>query len=349
MQKLLYSYWDTEGKGINLTYLTTYSDKLIFDSYNRSFFTEGKTFGNHFVGSYHGEIFNDFEHNSAYADYSSVHGHHNIAQNESEAAFGKYNNSIKGKTIFSVGYGDESSRSNAFELQNTGVAYVKGDIYSGNISFNDSYSYLKSAYSYTLGYINKLANKYDTYLIGSYSYSSENTSNLIEKINNTHSYLIDSYSYTLGYVNNLASRYDSAYTYFENAYSYTLGYVNNLANRYDTAYTYFENAYAYNLAYSHNIGSKLDSAYTYLIDSYSYTLSYASNLAQKYDNAYTYLENAYAYIYKNYLSVIPNNNYSKLYIWTGTASELPAIENRFKNVIYIVTDEQETELPEYNG
>ena len=78
MQKLLYSYWDTEGKGINLTYLTTYSNKLIFDSYNRSFFTEGKALGNHFVGSYHGEIFNDFEHNSAYADYGSVHGHHRL-------------------------------------------------------------------------------------------------------------------------------------------------------------------------------------------------------------------------------------------------------------------------------
>ena len=42
-------------------------------------------------------------------------------------------------------------------------------------------------------------------------------------------------------------------------------------------------------------------------------------------------------------------NYSKLYIWTGTSSELPPVENRFKNVIYIVTNEQETELPEYKG
>ena len=324
MQKLLYSYWDTEGKGINLTYLTTYSDKLIFDSYNRSFFTEGKAFGNHFIGSYHGEVFNDFEHNSAYADYSSVHGHHNVVQNESEAAFGKYNNSTKDKTIFSIGYGDESNRSNVFELQNTGVAYIKDDIYSGNISFNDAYSYLKSAYSYTLGYINKLANKYDTYLIGSYSYSPDNASSLVEKINNTHSYLIDSYSYTLGYVSDLAQKYDSAYAYFENAYAYNLAYSQNIGSKLDSAYTYFENAYAYNLAYSQNIGSKLDSAYAYF-------------------------ENAYSYIYKNYLSVIPNNNYSKLYIWTGTTSELPAIENRFKNVIYIVTGEQETALPEYNG
>lgn len=252
MQKLLYSYWDTEGKGINLTYLTTYSDKLIFDSYNRSFFTEGKTFGNHFVGSYHGEVFNDFEHNSAYADYSSVHGHHNVVQNESEVAFGKYNNSTKGKTAFSVGYGNESSRSNIFELQNNGVAYVKDDIYSGNISFKDTYSYLK-------------------------------------------------------------------------------------------------NAYSYNLTYSQNIGSKLDNTYSYLYNSYSYTLGYVNNLANRYDSAYSYFENAYSYIYKNYPSVIPNSNYSKLYIWTGTSSELPPVENRFKNVIYIVTNEQETELPEYKG
>ena len=227
MQKLLYSYWDIEGKGINLAYLTTYSNKLIFDSYNRSFFTEGKAFGNHFVGSYHGEIFNDFENNSAYADYSSVHGHHNVVQNESEVAFGKYNNSTKNKTIFSVGYGNESNRSNIFELQNTGVAYVKDDIYSGNISFKDTYSYLKN--------------------------------------------------------------------------------------------------------------------------SYSYSLTYSQNIGNRFDNAYSYFENAYSYIYKNYPSVIPNNNYSKLYIWTGTSSELPQVENRFKNVIYIVTDEQETELPEYRG
>ena len=150
-------------------------------------------------------------------------------------------------------------------------------------------------------------------------------------------------------MSDLAQKYDNAYTYLENAYAYNLTYSKNIGSKLDSAYTYLENAYAYNLTYSQNIGGKLDSAYTYLIDSYSYTLSYASNLAKKYDNAYTYLENAYAYIYKNYLSVIPNNNYSKLYIWTGTASELPAIENRFKNVIYIVTDEQETELPEYNG
>ena len=349
MQKLLYSYWDTNGKGINLTYLTTYSDKLIFDSYNRSFFTEGKAFGNHFIGSYHGEVFNDFEHNSAYADYSSVHGHHNVVQNESEAAFGKYNNSTKDKTIFSVGYGNESNRSNVFELQNTGVAYIKDDIYSGNISFNDAYSYLKSAYSYTLGYINKLANKYDTYLIGSYSYSPDNASSLVEKINNTHSYLIDSYSYTLGYVSDLAQKYDSAYTYFENAYAYNLAYSQNIGSKLDSAYTYLIDSYSYSLDYSSSLAQKYDTAYAYFENAYAYNLAYSQNIGSKLDSAYAYFENAYSYIYKNYLSVIPNNNYSKLYIWTGTTSELPAIENRFKNVIYIVTDEQETALPEYNG
>ena len=262
---------------MNLSYLNTYSDKLIFDSYNRSFFAEGKAFGNHFVGSYHGEVFNDFEHNIAYADYSSVHGHHNIVQNESEAAFGKYNDSIKDKTIFSVGYGSDSNRSNIFELQNDGTAYVKTDIYSNDISFNDAYSYLKTAYSYSLTYSQNLGNKLD-----------------------------------------------SAYSYLTNAYSYTLGYATQLGKKYDNAYSYFENAY-------------------------SYTLGYATQLGEKYDNAYSYFENAYSYIYKNYPSVIPNENYSKLYIWTGTSAELPAVENRFKNVIYIVTNEQETELPEYVG
>lgn len=299
MQKLLYSYWDTEGKGINLSYITSYSDKLIFDSYNRSFFTEGKAFGNHFVGSYHGEVFNDFENNSAYADYSSVHGHHNIVQNEAETAFGKYNNSVKDKTIFSVGYGSESSRSNVFELQNTGVAYVETDIYSGDVSFNNSYSYLKNAYSYSLTY----------------------SQNIGKKLDNTYSYLHNSYAYMLKYINNITVGYNSGST--DNS-SYTLEYVNNLAEKYDNAYSYLENAY-------------------------SYTLGYVNNLAKKYDNAYSYFESAYAHISQNYLSVIPNANYSKLYVWTGTSSELPAIENRYKNVIYIVTDEQEIDLPEYTG
>ncbi|MDY2735125.1 hypothetical protein, partial [Intestinibacter sp.] len=102
--------------------------------------------------------------------------------------------------------------------------------------------------------------------------------------------------------------------------------------------------------YAYNIGEKiLDKAYSYLDSSYSYTLEYVNNLASKYDTAYSYFENAYSYIYENYPSVIPNSNYSKLYIWTGTSAELPAEENRFKNVIYIVTNEQETELPEYKG
>ena len=52
---------------------------------------------------------------------------------------------------------------------------------------------------------------------------------------------------------------------------------------------------------------------------------------------------------ESYLSVIPNNNYSKLYIWAGTSAELQALPQRYKNVIYIVTSEQETSLPEYTG
>ena len=62
---------------------------VIFDSYNRSFYTDGAAFGNHYIGSYHGEIFNDFTYNTAYADYSSVHGHANNVTNSFETAFGK--------------------------------------------------------------------------------------------------------------------------------------------------------------------------------------------------------------------------------------------------------------------
>lgn len=67
--------------------------------------------------------------NSIYsnAKYSHVSGLGNTVQNEAEFAIGKYNNSINGTTIFSVGIGTSNSeRINALAIDNTGNLYLKG-------------------------------------------------------------------------------------------------------------------------------------------------------------------------------------------------------------------------------
>lgn len=128
-QHIFYSYWDTEGHGINKDYLSTYSKSIIFDTYNRSFYTDGKPFGNHDMDSYHGEIFNDFVHNHAYGDFSSAHGTYVTAYNRGEFAVGKYNKSIDGTTVFSVGNGNSTHPSNVFEIHKDDTSYMGGDFY----------------------------------------------------------------------------------------------------------------------------------------------------------------------------------------------------------------------------
>ena len=47
-------------------------------------------------------------------------------------------------------------------------------------------------------------------------------------------------------------------------------------------------------------------------------------------------------------SPITSSN-GKLYVWAGTTEQLNALEQRYKNVIYIVVDQAPTEeLPEYD-
>ena len=136
---LFYSYSDVNGDGINTEYLTTYNTSLIFDAYNRTMYAYQGIYGPHYIGSYHGETFNDYENNIATGDYSSAHGNHTVAYNDNEAAFGSYNMS-NDNTLFSVGKGtDEENRSNAFEVDVNGNAYVNGTTYThGNAYVNGS-------------------------------------------------------------------------------------------------------------------------------------------------------------------------------------------------------------------
>lgn len=162
-QKPFYTYFDTNGDGINNEYRTTYSESLIFDSYNRTIYAAGAVFGNHDIGSYHGEVFNDFDTNHAYGRYSSAHGTNVVAYNTAEAAFGKHNYSGQNSGILlSVGNGTPGNPSNAFEVHDNGKAYSKGamvasdfELSSSNVSLSsaktrldevDSYSYSNVSY-----------------------------------------------------------------------------------------------------------------------------------------------------------------------------------------------------------
>lgn len=80
------------------------------------------------VGFKYGEIFNDYENNTAKGIYSHVTGVMNKAGYPYQAVFGKYNNN-KENNLFEVGYGDdEYNRINIFEINKQGVATIATDI-----------------------------------------------------------------------------------------------------------------------------------------------------------------------------------------------------------------------------
>ena len=129
-KRIFYSYWDVNGNGLDPAYITTYSDSVIFDSYNRTLYSYGAAFGNHQLGTYHGEVFNDFDNNHAYGDYSSVSGSNVTAYNAYEYGVGHYNKSVEGETLLTVGNGTASNPSNAFEVHNDNSSYANGRLYS---------------------------------------------------------------------------------------------------------------------------------------------------------------------------------------------------------------------------
>lgn len=153
--QLLLTYWDIHGHGISPEHLINHKEQLIFDSYNRTLLTQGDQIGNHYMGSYHGEVFNDFTHNIATGDYSSASGKCTTASNVGEYAVGRYNKSTNStaasqSTLFSVGYGtSESDRKNAFEIKHNGVAYFTRETYVGNMPV---FSYVSNSYAYSLAY-----------------------------------------------------------------------------------------------------------------------------------------------------------------------------------------------------
>ena len=104
---------------------------LGIDASSRTIWINGQPYGNAYVNikgdntveaPIGAEIFNDFEHNIASGDYSHASGFYTKTTNTAEAAFGQFNQSTKGSTIFSIGDGDsDSSRHNIVEVTDNEV------------------------------------------------------------------------------------------------------------------------------------------------------------------------------------------------------------------------------------
>ena len=106
-------------------------NSLGIDASSRTIWINGQPYGNAYVNIKEdntveapigAEIFNDFEHNTASGDYSHASGFYTKTTNIAEAAFGQFNQSTEGSTIFSIGDGDsDSSRHNIVEVTDNNV------------------------------------------------------------------------------------------------------------------------------------------------------------------------------------------------------------------------------------
>ena len=104
---------------------------LGIDASSRTIWINGQPYGNAYVNikgdttveaPIGAEIFNDFEHNIASGEYSHASGFYTKTTNTAEAAFGQFNQSTEGSTIFSIGDGDsDSSRHNIVEVTDNEV------------------------------------------------------------------------------------------------------------------------------------------------------------------------------------------------------------------------------------
>ena len=338
-----YSYWDVHGDGINPQHLVTYRSAVIFDTYNRTLYAYDGTFGNHQLGTYHGEIFNDFVNNSADGDYSSAHGYDVKALNDYEFGVGRHNKSVQGKTIFTVGDGTAENKHNILEARTDGTAYVNGHFYSEASTTDASYAKLSyEGVSYEgLSYVKNLVSYGDTNIYRQHV---------------THSYIESAYagiSYEgLAYVQDMTaygvSRVNEqhvALTYQSNAYIET-AYIENLVayGQIDIPVTYIGEAY---IGVSHTDEAHIDTSYQ--------RVSYTDDLAYVGKNLWVDDVNV-RFALSRMVRMFPISDQTpegfyngKHYIWVGTNIDLPRPEDRYANVIYIVVDEApSTDLPAFN-
>ena len=89
------------------------------------------------TGQKYGEIFNDYDNNTAGGLWSHAVGYGSKADYPYQAVFGKFNENNK-NNIFEIGYGNSTSnRNNIFEVDKEGNVIIDGDITNGKgISLN---------------------------------------------------------------------------------------------------------------------------------------------------------------------------------------------------------------------
>jgi hypothetical protein len=117
---------------------------ILTDPENRTLWINGNPYGNAYIdradnnydnlstsnnyeeiGTIHGEIFNDFDNNEAKGDYSHAEGLNTRTKNLGEHAEGKYNYSVEGSTISTIGIGtSDDKRKNAMRVDNDGSVYL---------------------------------------------------------------------------------------------------------------------------------------------------------------------------------------------------------------------------------
>lgn len=261
--KIFYSYNDAYGNGIKQEHLNSYASSLIFDYQNRAIYAKGHTFGNHYRGSYHGEVFNNFDYNTANGDYSQASGFHTTANGDNsnangnntittyseEFAIGRYNISYK-DALFSVGNGTANNRSNAFSVDSIGNAYLANELYINDKKIN---SYLDSSYSYIINSYNNL-----------YNYTLSSVNHLNNSYNNLKSYILDSYSFVRDSYNNLYSYTISAYTYMTDNSNNSWNYIKTTYNNVSTAYNILNKSVSDNFTTHEqlkNSGENVDAGY----------------------------------------------------------------------------------------
>lgn len=83
-------------------------------------------------GQKYGEIFNDYDNNTAGGLWSHAVGYGSKADYPYQAVFGKFNDNKK-NNVFEIGYGNNTlNRNNIFEVDKEGNVVIDGDITNGN-------------------------------------------------------------------------------------------------------------------------------------------------------------------------------------------------------------------------
>lgn len=184
--KLFYSYKDTNNTGkVPVSYLSSYSDSIIFDEDNRRLWHNGKQYGNTYWGTKHGETFNNIDKNYA-NNYAHAEGSYSYAAGESSHVEGISN------SAYGVGSHAEGNANRAFA----------------------SYSHIEGVSNYAYG-VGSHAEGLSTKSSGYYSHAQGNITNSVGDYSDAQGVLTVSFG--------IASHSEGILTYASSYYSHAEG------------------------------------------------------------------------------------------------------------------------------